>query len=169
MAIVSEWLLEKRLERSRKPIERWDTAYIEFLPSVGEYGYIATMTSGGVEGDWERPGFFHEQFKGFRHAVAVLPEPPATRWHWALVEGLERECDVRFIADKDVEGYMAAEGRRWRALIAHGHPMARCWYETEDRPIARMMGWWHVYRARAFAWAFGTPKGTNLSRPGARI
>lgn len=169
MRDVRDWFLQERLERARAPIERWDTAYIEFLPSVGEYGYRATMTNDGVDGDWERLGFFAERFGQFRHAVAVLPREPSSRWARALVDGLERECDVRFIEDGDVVAYMIEEGVRWRILFAHGHPTARSWYRTEGRPIARLIGWWDVYRARALAWALGTPRGTDVERPGARL
>lgn len=112
-----------RLENAGRSVKAFDSVPIEFLPSPGEWGYVATMCS-GPDGGWLRRGFFKEQYRNFRDSVAVLPGAPLTEWEEVLIEGLSRECGVRFITEGEVADYMKTEGAKWRALFTYGHPKA---------------------------------------------
>ena len=152
-----------RREHAGRPVGAFQLCLIEFLPSPGEYGYVASMNS-GKDGGWQREGFFAWQWGMFRDAVAVIPDKPLSEWEEVLIEGLIRECGVAFVTEAEVAGYMAMEGVRWRTLFHFGHPRADAWYATTSRPWQRRRLWLDVWRARALAWLCGTPSGVSTKR-----
>ena len=67
---------------------------IEFLPSFGEYGYVASMNS-GKDGGWQREGFFAAQWDMFRDAVAVIPDKALSEWEEVLIRGARARVQRR--------------------------------------------------------------------------
>lgn len=167
MQHVNEIAFKHRWDRAGRPVKAFDHTHIEFLPSPGEWGYVATLCS-GPDGGWLEEGFFLKQFPMLRDAVAAVPGMPLSEWEEVVMEGLSRECGVRFLAEAEVADYMATEGVRWRGLFHFGHPRASAWYETVDDPKRRRRLQRDAWKARTLHRMFGTPSKVNIDRPGRR-
>ena len=152
-----------RREHAGRPVAAFQLALIEFLPSFGEHGYVASMNS-GPDGGWLREGFFAEQFGMFGDAVAVIPDKPLSEWEEVLIEGLVRECGVAFVTEAEVADYMATEGVRWRTLFHFGHPRADAWHASEGQSWRRRRLWLAVWKARLLYRLLGAPSGVSTKR-----